>query len=314
MSAIADDDLHAQLAALRAENDAASRAGCVDRDEVAPARPQRAAGGERSCRRLIVVATILVPGVDRGRVGAGAAGRGGCVRRDPRAARGRSRRAGDDHRRVDGGDHAQVDFDEITANVFDGIAELGLPPRAVDALQLLRGARRERPAEPRHHDRDAGRRVRRFRRGVGDRHARRPPRSRGAATSDGGGLVVRTDEGVGIQLGAVVERVKQNLIDRGPRRRAADPDDRQGRHHRRGRQPGDDPHRLRARDDGRVLAAVHHARAVRARHPASPAAAASPSWVPASASRSARDARRGLAIGSTAWASPPARSASPPTR
>ena len=35
----------------------------------------------------------------------------------------------------------------------------------------------------------------------------------GAATSDGGGLVVRTDEGVGIQLGAVVERVKQNLID-----------------------------------------------------------------------------------------------------
>ena len=37
----------------------------------------------------------------------------------------------------------------------------------------------------------------------------------GAATSDGGGLVVRTDEGVGIQLGAVVERVKQNLVDRG---------------------------------------------------------------------------------------------------
>ena len=37
----------------------------------------------------------------------------------------------------------------------------------------------------------------------------------GAATSDGGGLVVQTDDGVGIQLGAVVERVKQNLIDRG---------------------------------------------------------------------------------------------------
>jgi hypothetical protein len=36
-----------------------------------------------------------------------------------------------------------------------------------------------------------------------------------AATADGGGLVVRTDEGVGIQVGAVVERVKQNLVDRG---------------------------------------------------------------------------------------------------
>ena len=37
----------------------------------------------------------------------------------------------------------------------------------------------------------------------------------GVSTSDGGGLVVRTDEGVGIQLGAVVERVKQTLTDRG---------------------------------------------------------------------------------------------------
>ena len=37
----------------------------------------------------------------------------------------------------------------------------------------------------------------------------------GVSTSDGGGLVVKTDDGVGIQLGAVVERVKQNLIDRG---------------------------------------------------------------------------------------------------
>ena len=36
-----------------------------------------------------------------------------------------------------------------------------------------------------------------------------------AATSDGGGLVVETPDGVGIQLGAVVERVKQNLVDRG---------------------------------------------------------------------------------------------------
>ena len=32
---------------------------------------------------------------------------------------------------------AQVDFDQLTADVFDGIAQLGLPPRAADALQLL---------------------------------------------------------------------------------------------------------------------------------------------------------------------------------
>jgi len=36
-----------------------------------------------------------------------------------------------------------------------------------------------------------------------------------AATSDGGGLVVRTDDGVGVQLGAIVDRVKQNLTDQG---------------------------------------------------------------------------------------------------
>lgn len=36
-----------------------------------------------------------------------------------------------------------------------------------------------------------------------------------AATSDGGGLVVKTPDGVGIQLGAIVDRVKANLVDRG---------------------------------------------------------------------------------------------------
>ena len=33
--------------------------------------------------------------------------------------------------------NAQVDFQQITSNVFDGIAGLGLPPRAADALKLL---------------------------------------------------------------------------------------------------------------------------------------------------------------------------------
>jgi hypothetical protein len=110
---------------------------------------------------------------------------------------------------------AQVDFDELTANVFDGIAGLGLPPRAADALSLLQA-----PAAD-------------GLRSLVDQTVTRVVQSDGfadvwatttraahsalvaAATSDGGGLVVRTDEGVGIQLGAIVERVKTNLTERG---------------------------------------------------------------------------------------------------
>ena len=110
---------------------------------------------------------------------------------------------------------AQVDFQEITADVFDGVAALGLPPRAADALQLL-----EAPAAnglqslvtttvTRVVESDAFSEVW----ATATRAAHRA--LVGTATSDGGGLVVRTDEGVGIQLGAVVERVKQNLVDRG---------------------------------------------------------------------------------------------------
>src|SRR5688572_968704 len=111
--------------------------------------------------------------------------------------------------------NAQVDFDQITADVFDGIAGLGLPPRAADALQLL-----EAPAAngleslvtttvTRVVESDAFAEVW----ATATRAAHRA--LVGVSTSDGGGLIVRTDEGVGIQLGAVVERVKQNLVDRG---------------------------------------------------------------------------------------------------
>ena len=36
-----------------------------------------------------------------------------------------------------------------------------------------------------------------------------------AATADGGGVVVLSEDGIGIQFGAIVEQVKQNLLDRG---------------------------------------------------------------------------------------------------
>lgn len=110
---------------------------------------------------------------------------------------------------------AQVDFDQLTADVFDGIAQLGLPPRAADALQLL-----EAPAATglsnlltqtvtRVVESDA----------FADtwttttRAAHRVLTA--AATSDGGGAVVLTDQGLGIQLGVIVEHVKENLLDRG---------------------------------------------------------------------------------------------------
>lgn len=109
----------------------------------------------------------------------------------------------------------QVNFEQITANVFDGIAALGLPPRAADALQLL-----QTPAAngleslvttgvTRVVESNAFSDVW----ATATRAAHRAVTL--ASTSDGGGLVVRTPDGVGIQLGAIVERVKQNLVDRG---------------------------------------------------------------------------------------------------
>jgi hypothetical protein len=110
---------------------------------------------------------------------------------------------------------AQVNFEELTANVFDGIDQLGLPPRASQALKLLQAPAAEglqnllTQTVTRVVESDA----------FADtwtattRAAHRALTA--AATSDGGGIVVMNDQGLGIQLGAVVERVKQNLIDRG---------------------------------------------------------------------------------------------------
>ena len=111
--------------------------------------------------------------------------------------------------------NAQVDFQALTANVFDGIADLGLPPRAEQALGLLQAPAASglenlvNEAVTRVVESDAFSDVW----ATATRASHRALTT--AATSDGGGLVVRTDEGVGIQLGAVVDTVKERLTDRG---------------------------------------------------------------------------------------------------
>lgn len=110
---------------------------------------------------------------------------------------------------------AQVDFAQLTSSAIDGIATLGLPPAAVSALTLLK-----QPAADGLEslvDRSVTRVVTSDSfAGVWATATRAAHRAlTTTATSDGGGLVVRTDDGVGIQLGAIVERVRQNLADQG---------------------------------------------------------------------------------------------------
>lgn len=109
----------------------------------------------------------------------------------------------------------KVDFAELTGNVFDGIDSLGLPPKASTALDLLR-----QPAADGLQNlveqtltkvvtSDAFSDV--FATAVRGAHKALTT----AATSDGGGVVVKTDEGVGIALGPIVEQVRQRLVDQG---------------------------------------------------------------------------------------------------
>ncbi|MDY0909258.1 hypothetical protein [Microbacterium sp. CFBP9034] len=112
--------------------------------------------------------------------------------------------------------NAQVDFHELTKSVFTGLADIdGMPSRAAKALEMLQAPAADGLENLVH---EAVTRV-----VVSDafsdvwatatRAAHRALTT--AATSDGGGLVVRTDDGVGIQLGAIVETVKQRLTDNG---------------------------------------------------------------------------------------------------
>ena len=208
-------DLQAEVIALRQENEAL-RTGAVAADEAAPPARSRDGWWRALLSALcIIVATILVP---ISIIGAWAQ-----VQLTDEDAFVATLAPLVDDPAVQAmiidesmeAINAQVDFQEVTSNVFDGIAGLGLPPRAADALQLL-----EAPAAngleslvtttvTRVVESDAFAEVW----ATATRAAHRA--LVGISTSDGGGLVVRTDEGVGIQLGAVVERVKQNLLDRG---------------------------------------------------------------------------------------------------
>ena len=196
--------------------------------------------------------------------------------------------------------NAQVDFQQITVErVRRHRRPRPAAARRRTRSQLLRGACRERPREPRDHDRHARRRVRRLLGGVGDRDARRASRSRG-----------RCD----------LRRRRARRHDRRGRRHPA----RRRRRARQaeprsiaasappqliptidkvviigdGRQPRDDPHELRARDDARASGCRSSRSPSSGSASSSPAGAASPSSAPASASRSAAArSRRSLAVG-----------------
>lgn len=110
---------------------------------------------------------------------------------------------------------AQADFDAITGDALDGIASLGVPPRAAQALQLLRApvaSGLESLVEGTVTtvvESDAFSQVW----ATTTRGAHRALTV--ASTSDGAGIVVLTGDGLGIQLRPIVEQVKQILTDRG---------------------------------------------------------------------------------------------------
>jgi hypothetical protein len=215
MPAVAEDDLQAQLAALRAENDRLRTQAASPSDEK-QTHPRRTGRWRAPVSAIcIVVAAILVP---VSIVGAWA--RVQLVDEDAFVST--LAPLVDDPAVqslvIDETMDAiteQVDFAQLTANVFDGIADLGLPPRAVQALGLLQAPAADglenlvTQTVTRVVESEAFADVW----ATATRAAHRALTT--AATSDGGGLVVKTDDGVGIQLGAIVERVKQNLIDRG---------------------------------------------------------------------------------------------------
>src|SRR5690606_26541508 len=111
--------------------------------------------------------------------------------------------------------HEQVDFEELTGEVFDGIVELGLPPRAATALDLLR-----HPAA----DGLANLVESTVTRVVASEvfsdvwHTAVRGAHRGVtlvSTSDGAGVIVTTPEGTGVAMGPIIEEIKLTLADRG---------------------------------------------------------------------------------------------------
>ena len=109
----------------------------------------------------------------------------------------------------------KVNYDQITGDVIDGIAGLGLPPRAVSALGLLK-----QPAADGLRNLVHGG-VTKFVQSeafvdVWTGAVRGSHRAlTTVATSNGTGVVVLTGDGLGIQLGPIVDQVKQRLTAQG---------------------------------------------------------------------------------------------------
>lgn len=216
MSATDVDDLESQLAALRAENALLRSQSAAPPDETAPRAAARPGRWRAIVSALcIVIAAILVP--------VSIVGAWARVQLVDEDAFVNTLAPLVDDPAVQGlvidetmkAITAQVDFDQLTASVFDGIADLGLPPRAVQALGLLQAPAADGlenlvdQTVTRVVQSEAFSEVW----ATATRAAHRALTT--TATSDGGGVVVQTSDGVGIQLGVIVERVKQNLVDRG---------------------------------------------------------------------------------------------------
>lgn len=109
----------------------------------------------------------------------------------------------------------QVDFAALTDDVFDGLAELGLPPRTGAALDLLRQPAAQGLESLLAQSVESVVRSDAFSDvwATAVRGAHRALTV--ASTSDGGGIVVRTEDGVGIALGPIVDRVKTDLVAQG---------------------------------------------------------------------------------------------------
>lgn len=110
----------------------------------------------------------------------------------------------------------KVDFAQITGQVIDGVAGLnGMPPRIADLLALLK-----QPAADGLHNlvEDAVTKVVQssafadvWTSAVRDAHRALTT----VATSDGGGIVTMTPKGLGLELGPIIDQVKQRLVDQG---------------------------------------------------------------------------------------------------
>ncbi|MDL9980539.1 hypothetical protein [Microbacterium candidum] len=209
-------DLEKRIAELEAEN-ARLASGSGAGDEVPPTKKKPKGGGWRAfvSALCIVIAAILVP------VSIVAAwARTELVNEDAFVST-LAPLAEDPHVQSLIIDEAmtaiesKVDFNQLTGNVIDGLTGLGLGPRASQALKML-----QQPAA------DGLQNL--VETGV-TKVVQSPAFAdvwatavRGAhralvttATSDGNGVFVLTDQGLGMKLGPIIEQVKQKLIDSG---------------------------------------------------------------------------------------------------